>query len=87
MLYTNINTIIVPSALITMRAYNLQHKERYNIVIGEEMCTFAFYNKSIGTVYCVILFNTCSYFHYVYNIVHRLQRQHHFMVFKRVPRW
>ena len=27
------------------------------------------HNKAVGTIYRVILFSTCLYFHYVFNIV------------------
>ena len=42
-------TTIVPSNLITIRAYSLEHKERYNIVIIAKISTFTFYDTSLGT--------------------------------------
>ena len=35
----------------TIKAYSLEHKQCYNIVIGKR--TFTFYNKSAGTFYYV----------------------------------
>ena len=53
---------IVPSNLKTVRAYSLENKERYNIVLVKGSTFFRFYKKSVVTCYHDILFSTCSYF-------------------------
>ena len=64
---------VIDLCLITIRAYSLEHKERYNIVtVLVKISTFTFYNRSVGTFYRVILFRTCMYVyisHYVFKIV------------------
>ena len=44
--------------LITVRAYSLEDKERYNFVLLVKRSTFTFYNKSVMTCHRVILFST-----------------------------
>ena len=39
--------IFVPSNLITVRAYSLEDKERYDIVLVKRSTLFTFYNKSV----------------------------------------
>ena len=65
--------IIVPSTLITMRAYSLEHKERYSIVIGEEMFILRFDNTSEGT------FLPCHLIQYMFifplRVIHYFQHE------------
>ena len=61
--------MIVPSNHITMEAYySLEHKERYDIVIGEERYIYV-YNKSLGAFYSVICSVRVCISHYVFKFV------------------
>ena len=67
--------------------HSLEHKERYNIVIGEEMYIYVL--QLVRSRY----FLPCRLIHVYIStmcitlLLQRLQRLHHFMVLKRVPRW
>ena len=57
----------MPSNHTTIGAYNLEHKERYDIIVREKSGTLPFYIKSLGTFYRAIfsvrfVFHTTCYF-------------------------
>ena len=82
------NSFIDP-CLITIRAYNLERKERYYIVSGEEKYIIYVLQQVCRDFlpchlikYMFVFPSTCLTL-----LFHRLQRQNLFVAFKRVHRW
>ena len=71
-----------------IKAYSLEHKERYNIVIGEEKCIYVLQQVRRDFLLCHLI-----QYMFVFPtrclklLFGRLQRQNLFMAFKWAPRW
>ena len=80
---------MVPSNLITVRAYSLEGKERYDIVLVKRSTFYVLQQVRSDFLPCHIIIQYMFVFptKYLKLLFHRLQRQHLFMAFKRVPRW